>query len=367
MYTVHSSARWSLFLVRLPFLASNYRHCPNKLLFSLLPLGPASNPGPKWAQSNYCTAAATATSGRRYHNQRCQKIVVIMGPTGCGKSRLSIDFATRFFPSEIINSDKIQVYRGLDIITNKIPMRDRRGVPHHLLGAVDPSLQPFFTPSDFRSAAASVVEAIASRHKLPLVVGGSNSFIHALVTTRFNPDSDVFRVSDPDLVGTELRYDCCFLWVDVALPVLNQYLMRRIDDMVEAGMFHELAEYFQSENFCVSDPATRTGLMEAIGVPEFEPYFRRFAGSGSDNGPLRRQAYEEAVRKLKENTCELAERQVGKILLLRSAGWKLWRLDATEAFRAAMGTCRSDPGRSSEIWERQVVEPGVKIVKSFWE
>ncbi|XAR52415.1 Adenylate dimethylallyltransferase [Bertholletia excelsa] len=358
--------------MRLPFLVGNYRHCPNKLLFSPLSLRPTTNLGPKWAQSGYCTTAttvtATSTSNHQYHNQQRQKIVVIMGSTGSGKSRLSIDLATRFFPSEIINSDKIQVYRGLDIITNKIPMRNRRGVPHHLLSTVDPSLQPFFTPSDFRSAAASIVTTIASRRKLPLVVGGSNSFIHALVTARFNPEFDIFKGSDPDLVGTELRYDCCFLWVDVALPVLNQYVMRRIDDMLEAGMFGELAEYFQSnENFCVSNPATRTGLMEAIGVPEFEPYFKRFAGSSNDNGPLRSLAYEEAIRAMKENTCKLAERQVGKILQLRSAGWKLWRLDATEMYQVAMGTCQSDPSRASKIWEQQVVEPSVEIVKEFWE
>ncbi|KAL0380768.1 UNVERIFIED_CONTAM: Adenylate isopentenyltransferase 1, chloroplastic [Sesamum angustifolium] len=67
--------------------------------------------------------------------RRHRKIVVIMGPTGCGKSKLSVDLASRFFPSsEIINSDKIQVYRGLDITTNKISLPERKNVRHHLLG-----------------------------------------------------------------------------------------------------------------------------------------------------------------------------------------------------------------------------------------
>ncbi|KAA8529153.1 hypothetical protein F0562_034048 [Nyssa sinensis] len=303
------------------------------------------------------------------HN-RDQKIVVIMGPTGSGKSRLSIDLATRFFPSEIINSDKMQVYRGLDITTNKIPMRERLGVPHHLLGLFDPD-EPEVTPSDFRSFGASAISAITSRHKLPLVVGGSNSFIYALVANRFDSESNVFDGLQPDPVSTELRYNCCFLWVDVSLPVLNQYLSKRVDDMLDSGMFDELTKFFDSEQYNESESVTRTGLRKAIGLPEFEKYFKTFPPGGNrpmgsnpeDDVVLKRVLYDEAVRAIKYNTCQLAKRQVGKIQRLRDSGWDLRRLDATEAFRAAL----SDSGRWSDIWERQLVQPGMKIVKQFLE
>ncbi|CAL5399659.1 unnamed protein product [Camellia sinensis] len=339
---------------------------PTKLVFkSIVP----SFPPPNWAQKNY----STTVSRRKDHHhlqhlhvhldQPPQKIVVIMGPTGSGKSRLSIDLATRFFPSEIINSDKMQVYRGLDITTNKIPMHDRLSVPHHLLGHLDPSQRPDLSPSDFRSAAAATISAISFRRKLPLVVGGSNSFIYSLVANRFDPGSDVFRESHPDPVCSELRYDCCFIWVDVALPVLNQYLRKRVDEMLDSGMFDELADYFEFDDEEASR-GTRTGLRKAIGVPEFEPYFRRFGGGGvPKDDPVRRAVYEEAVRAIKDNTCQLAKRQVGKIQRLKSAGWDLKRLDATEAFRAAMEDGGSDSGKSSEIWEKQVLEPSMKIVK----
>lgn len=203
--------------------------------------------------SNKLPSLAAPQLGKLYHRyhtltttrRRRQKIIVIMGPTGCGKSRLSIDLATRFFPSsEIINSDKIQVYSGLDITTNKIPLPDRRGVHHHLLGQINPSNNRHLTSSEYRSLAVSSISAISSRGKLPLIVGGSNSLIHALVTSRFNPDSDVFRETDPDPVSTDLRYDCCFLWVDVAIPVLNEYLERRVDEMMGLGMVNELEKYF---------------------------------------------------------------------------------------------------------------------------
>lgn len=322
--------------------------------------------------SNKLPSLAAPQVGKLYHRyhtttrRRCQKIVVIMGPTGCGKSRLSIDLATRFFPSsEIINSDKIQVYRGLDITTNKIPLPDRRGVHHHLLGHINPSNNRHLTPSEYRSLAVSYISAISSRGKLPLIVGGSNSLIHALVTSRFNPDSDVFRETDPDPVSTELRYDCCFLWVDVAIPVLNEYLERRVDEMMGLGMVGELEKYFDSDEFRQSESGT--GLRQAIGVPEFEPYFQRFSSSAAVGGDYEAaEAYEEAVRAIKDNTCQLAKRQLGKIQRLRCAGWDLRRVDATEVFRAAMGLGGgSDSGSRTDIWEKQVLEPSVKIVKRF--
>lgn len=292
---------------------------------------------------------------------RHRKIVVIMGPTGCGKTKLSVDLISRFFPSsEIINSDKIQAYRGLDITTNKIPLHERKGVRHHLLGDFDSSDEhPVFTPSDFRSAASSVISQIHSRRRLPFIVGGSNSLIYALLAKKFNPDSDVFSESGA-VFCKELRYSCCFIWVDVSLPVLNQYLVKRVDDMLGSGMLEELAAYFGNPE---SDAVSGCGLKKAIGVPEFESYFKRYH-KGGDDDVEERVVYDEAVRAIKDNTCQLAKRQVGKILRLReSAAWELKRVETTAALRAAV---EGGGGRRvAEIWERQVVEPSVKIVKQF--
>lgn len=274
------------------------------------------------------------------------KILVIMGATGTGKSQLSIDLSLHF-PSEIINADKIQVYRGLDITTNKTPLPDRRGVPHHLLGHFDPSLGEI-SPLHFRSLASSKITGVHSRLNLPIVVGGSNSFIHALVSDR----CELGFGCGP----AEFRYRCCFLWVDVSSDVLSEYLSRRVDDMLDMGMFEELAGFFLSG----SNPP---GLRKAIGVPEFEHYFKCFGGSAAPGGDLQRKvAFEEAVDAIKQNTCRLAERQLGKIQRLRSTGWNLHRLDATEAFRAAMA---SDTVRSRDVWVREVVGPSLKIVRRF--
>ncbi|XP_074306559.1 adenylate isopentenyltransferase-like [Silene latifolia] len=282
-----------------------------------------------------------------------EMVVVIMGPTGSGKSRLSIDLATRF-NGEVINSDKIQVYKGLNITTNKIPVEEQLGVPHHLLGEVDSLSHPNdFSAVQFRSHASHVITDIVSRGKLPFIVGGSNSFIYALLAANYSPDSDPFSGSEP--VCTELRYKCCFLWVDVSVPVLDEYLKKRVDEMVDSGMIDELAKYYESE---INEWKPETGIRKSIGVPEFEHYFKNGLDEEGSDG------YKDAaVKAVKDNTCRLAKTQVGKILRLRGGGWGLHRLDGTDAFRAVLegSQCWSD------VWKRDVVEPSVKLVKHFLE
>lgn len=317
-----------------------------------------------------------STQPHRYPTGDKNKLLVLLGATGTGKSRLSIDLATRFY-GEVINSDKMQVYKGLDITTNKMPMHERSGIPHHLLGEID-SEKGEFTPADFRSIGDLTICDIVSRQRFPILAGGSNSFVHALVAERFNPDSNVFHGSGS--VSSELRYNCCFIWVDVSLPVLFDYLSVRVDDMLDLGMFEELAEFYDHEKY-PGEPTNRTGLMKAIGVPEFESYFRRFPPkqgtktekrSKKENDKRKseaggeREGYEEAVREIKDNTCQLAKKQIGKILRLRGGGWVMRKVDATASFRAAMAATGSREGWR-EIWEREVLEPSVKIVRRFLE
>ncbi|PIN25400.1 tRNA delta(2)-isopentenylpyrophosphate transferase [Handroanthus impetiginosus] len=107
------------------------------------------------------------------------KIVVIMGATGAGKSKLAIDLAAHF-PIEIINADSMQVYQGLDVLTNKVPVHEQKGVPHHLLGTISPNVE--FTAKDFRDSAIKLIDEIWSRNCLPVIVGGTNYYIQALVS-----------------------------------------------------------------------------------------------------------------------------------------------------------------------------------------
>ncbi|XP_049393966.1 adenylate isopentenyltransferase 3, chloroplastic-like [Solanum stenotomum] len=97
-----------------------------------------------------------------------------MGATGTGKSRLSVDLATHF-RGEIINSDKMQVYKGLEIVTNKITHADQQGVRHYLLGEIEPDSK--FTAEDFCLKCNIYIEKILNAQSVPIIVGWSNSYI----------------------------------------------------------------------------------------------------------------------------------------------------------------------------------------------
>jgi len=109
-------------------------------------------------------------------------LVIILGPTGVGKSRTAVDMALRF-EGEVINGDSIQVYKGFDIGTDKPSTEARRGVPHHLIDIVEPGVQ--FTAADFVREALLAAAEIAGRGRIPFVVGGTGLYLKALVEGLF--------------------------------------------------------------------------------------------------------------------------------------------------------------------------------------
>ncbi|XP_015939990.2 adenylate isopentenyltransferase 7, mitochondrial [Arachis duranensis] len=203
-----------------------------------------------------------------------EKVVVVIGATGTGKSKLAIDIATHFKPAEIVNSDKIQVFKGLNITTNKVTEEESRG----------------------------------------------------------------FR----------LRYDCCFLWVDVSLPVLHSSLERRVDKMIQAGQVNEVRDFF--------DPSGdySRGIRRAIGVPEFHQFLQ--AESMEADQETKNRLLEDAIATIKLNNCKLANRQLHKIQRLHAV-WKrnMHRLDATQAFL----------NTQEAAWEDHVVAKARRIVQRF--
>jgi tRNA dimethylallyltransferase len=103
--------------------------------------------------------------------------VLLLGPTACGKSALALALAQRL-KLEIVSVDSAQVYRGLDIGTAKPDARERALVPHHLIDIRDPA-DPY-SAADFVADATAAVRAIQARGALPLLVGGTMLYAHAL-------------------------------------------------------------------------------------------------------------------------------------------------------------------------------------------
>src|SRR3954469_2040384 len=109
-------------------------------------------------------------------------LVAILGPTATGKSGLGIAIAERF-NGEIVNCDSTAVYRGFDIGTDKVPVDQRRGIPHHLIDIADPTDE--YTAAQFAGEPAAAIAGIHQRGKLPIVVGGTGFYYRALTRGLF--------------------------------------------------------------------------------------------------------------------------------------------------------------------------------------
>ena len=118
-------------------------------------------------------------------------LVAIVGPTATGKSTLGIEIAERF-GGEVISCDSTAVYRGFDIGTDKVPLEDRRGIPHHLIDVVDP--RENYSAARYATDAAAVIFETSARGRLPILVGGTGLYYRALTRGLFpgpGRDSDL--------------------------------------------------------------------------------------------------------------------------------------------------------------------------------
>ncbi|KAK7394149.1 hypothetical protein VNO78_14669 [Psophocarpus tetragonolobus] len=266
-----------------------------------------------------------------------KKVVFIMGATGTGKTKLSINLGTKI-SSEIINSDKIQVYKGLDIITNKVPECERRGIPHHLLGIIDdPDYD--FTVDEFCQNVLDALDLIIQNGHVPIIVGGSNNYLATLL-------------EDPN-VAFRSKYDCCFIWIDVSLPVLFRYLGKRVDQMLDEGVVDEIRQAFEPE----ADYSR--GVRRAIGVPELAHYF--LIEKEIHDESQKKKLLQHAIARTKDNTCKLAQMQLMKIHRMNyELGCVMTKIDSTQVFQAVL-----EGLDYNNLYQDIVFKPSLEIVKRF--
>lgn len=145
--------------------------------------------------------------------------IAVVGPTATGKSDLGLDLAEAL-GGEIVNIDAMQQYRGMDIGTAKLPVGDRRGIPHHQLDVLD--ITDTATVARYQQAATADVESIRARGRVPIVVGGSMMYVQALL------DEWQFPATDP-----EVRAKWEAVLADGGLTAVHEALRRA--DPVAAG------------------------------------------------------------------------------------------------------------------------------------
>ncbi len=105
-------------------------------------------------------------------------MIAIVGPTGSGKSTLALRLAHEF-DGEIIGCDSLQLYRGFDIGTAKLPAAERAAIPHHLIDILSPD--EIFSAGDYGRVARETITSISARGRLPIIVGGTGFYLRALL------------------------------------------------------------------------------------------------------------------------------------------------------------------------------------------
>lgn len=253
-------------------------------------------------------------------------IICIVGPTGVGKTKLSIELAKKL-NAEIINADSMQVYRHLDIATAKIKEEEKEGIPHHLFDIVNP--EDLYTVYDYQKDCRKKIEEISSRGKNIILVGGTGLYLKAaLFDYRFPKEEKTEKenLSTEELItrlhrytdhidvdlhnqrrlqrlleryengtveekkGDQPLYDFKIIGLTLDRDVLYQRINQRVDQMVEEGVIEE-ARSFYDQNL------RSKALLTGIGYKELYAYF---------DGECSK---EEAIEKIKQNSRRYAKRQ----------------------------------------------------------
>lgn len=128
--------------------------------------------------TKYISDSTTTTSSTFKMRSKLTNLITILGNTGVGKSQLSIEIA-KAVNGEIINGDSMQVYEGLDNMTNKHPIAERENIPHHLLGHIAWSEE--YSVKQFEEEAIRLIENISARGKVPILVGGTHYYLQSIL------------------------------------------------------------------------------------------------------------------------------------------------------------------------------------------
>lgn len=271
-----------------------------------------------------------------------ERLIVIIGPTGVGKTKLSIELAKRF-SCEIISGDSMQVYKTMDIGTAKITKEEMNGVPHHLINIKEPTES--FSVAEFQQLVRNKITEITNKGKIPMIVGGTGLYIQSVLydyqfpqapsdeqfrqqmentvvekgkdwlykqlaqkdpesAKRIHPNNirrviralEVFHCTGKTMSEYEkadkpsLLYETALIGLTMEREQLYERINNRVDEMITNGLVEEVKRlYDQSIRDCQS--------IQAIGYKEL---YRYFDGEWT---------LEKAIEQLKQNSRRYAKRQ----------------------------------------------------------
>lgn len=289
------------------------------------------------------------------------KVLVLVGPTAVGKTKLSIEIAKQF-NCEIISGDSMQVYRHMDIGTAKITPEEMQGVPHHLINIHDPDHA--YSAAEFQQQCRTLIEDIHKRGKLPFIVGGTGLYVEsvcygfeftdvgadeafraeqAAYAAEYGPEALLERLRQVDpvsadrlhandqrriiraleiyhLTGEPLSaklegqtkqspYDLCLIGLTMDRQMLYNRIEERIDVMLQQGLVEEVSSLLERGY------GPELVSMQGLGYKEIITFLQ---GEGT---------LEEAVTLLKRDTRRFAKRQLSWFRHMKEIVW----VDVTDA------------------------------------
>lgn len=257
-----------------------------------------------------------------------KKVVIVLGPTAVGKTKIGIELAKRL-NTEIISGDSVQVYKGLDIGSAKVTREEACGIKHHLIDVLEPT--ETYSVCDFQKESRRLMDNL----DIPLIVGGTGLYINAAISNyefdapkrdydfeeeyKDYSNEEVYRMleeKDPLIASTlhknnrkrvlralyaanvneplsqknkknELLYDAYIIYLNLDRALLYERIDKRVLQMIDEGLEEEVRNLYEK------------GITpHAIGYQEWIPYFK---GEASLN---------EVISEIQKNSRHLAKRQM---------------------------------------------------------
>ena len=174
------------------------------------------------------------------------RTLIILGPTGSGKTGISIKLAKKL-GGEIISADSRAIYKSMDIGTAKPSKEEQAGIPHYGLDLVEPGER--FTVSDWKTYAEAKIKDIKSRGHLPIIVGGTGLYIDALIYGYHFKGPTGMKIGDIEQKScsdrTEIKGEYDIIGIKWSTDELRERLKKRIDQMFRPNLYEEVKKLVQ--------------------------------------------------------------------------------------------------------------------------
>ena len=228
-----------------------------------------------------------------------EKVIVVVGPTGVGKTRMGVALA-KHFNGEVISGDSMQIYKTMDIGTAKVTDDEMEGIVHHLIDVKEPTES--YSVKDFQDEVRLKIKEIISRGKLPIIVGGTGLYIKAALYDYEFSERVLRAIAIYESTGVkksetlakqnhELIYNAKFIGLTLERESLYQRIDQRVDLMMEQGLLQEI-DGLMKKNY-----TREMQSMKAIGYKEWFAYYQ-----GT-------QTLDETLELIKKNSRNYAKRQ----------------------------------------------------------